>query len=189
MANNDVAANVRVAVTGEVWAGDYAATAPSGTGGDPASHNALGYVDENGVTLGLPGEGDVTPIKAWQNGATVRVLRSASEDSPTLQMAFLETKVEVVEFVLGVTVTAGQTDGSFEYKVQARTAKSVVLDVVDGSELIRLYAPNAKVTEITDVVFVSTDAIKFGCTLALDIDPVKDYNFKSWLTAFKTSGD
>lgn len=186
---NDNAGNVRVAVTGEFWAGDYGATAPSGTSGDPDSHDPLGYVDENGVTLGLPGEGDVTTIRAWQNGAPVRTLRAAPEDSPTIQLAFLETKIEVVELVLGVSITPGVTDGSFEYKVKAREPRSVVLDVVDGSELIRLYAPRATVTDVDDISLVSTDAIKFGCTLALDLDSEKDYNFKGWLTAFKTPGD
>lgn len=180
------ATKVRVAVTGAVSVGDTSATAPTGTGGTTTGFTDLGYVDESGVVLTLPGEGDKTPLKAWQNGAQVRTLRTPSEDVPTFAVNFLETKLEVVEFVLGVTITPGATDGAWTYKVADRGHKSVVVDVVDGAELIRLYAPFAVVTAVSDVTFVSTDAVKFGCTISCDLDTATDCNFKGWATAFKT---
>jgi hypothetical protein len=53
----------------------------------------LGYISEDGVVLGMPDAGDTTSIKAWQNGATVRVLRSAPDDNPTLQLTLIETSL------------------------------------------------------------------------------------------------
>lgn len=180
------ASKVRVAVTGAVMVGPTSTTAPTGTGGTTTGFDDLGYCDESGVVLTLPGEGDKTTLKAWQNGDVVRTLRTPSEDVPTVAVNFMEMKLEVVEFVLGVTITATASDGSFEYKVKDPTAQSVIVDVVDGSELIRLYIPQGKVTAVTDINLVGTDAIKFGCTISADLDTVKGFNFKGWATAFKT---
>lgn len=180
------ASNVRVAVTGSVMVGATSATAPTGTGGTTTGFTDLGYCDESGVVLSIPGEGDKTVLKAWQNGAPARTLRTPSEDVPTIAVSFIEMKLEVVQFVLGVTITPAVADGSFEYSVKDNAYQSVVVDVVDGAELIRLYVPTGKVTAVSDIALVSTDAVKFGCTISADLDASTGYNFKGWATAFKS---
>lgn len=183
------ASNVRVAVTGAVYADTTAAAdAPTGSGGVlDTDFKDLGYVSEDGVTLTLPGAGDSEAIHAWQNGATVRTVRTPSDDNPQLSFTLIETKLEVVQFVFGVTVTAGASDGTFEIDVtDTRTPSAVVLDVIDGSEIIRIYAPRAAVAEIEEISLTHTGAIGYGVTLDLERDPTAGYNFKTWMTALKT---
>lgn len=185
MAGN--AGNVRVAVTGGVFKGDHGATAPTGTSGAPTGHVDLGYIGEDGVEIEMPGEGDSTPIKAWQNNTTVRTIRSASDDSPTWSFVMLETKLETIETYFGVTVTQSATEGSFEYTVSQREPFSLVVDAVDGAELLRDYIPSAVVTDVESHVLSSTGETGYGVTVAGDFDATAGFNFKRWATALKSA--
>src|SRR5690349_5512389 len=180
------ASKVRVAITGALSKGATSATAPTGTAGAITGFTDLGAISEDGVALALNDEGDATPLRVWQDGATVRTLRSSSEDNPTLSVTLVETSKEVVETYFGVTVTQTATEGSFEFKTQNRTASSYVLDVIDGAELIRIYVPRGVVSSVEEIALVNTEAIGYGITLDLELDTVKGYNFKSWMTSLKT---
>lgn len=180
---------VRVAVTGALYVDiTNSATAPTGTASAlAAGFKDQGYVSEDGVTLTLPDGGDVTNLKAWQGNATVRVIRSPSEDSPQLSFTLIETKLETIQTVFGVTVTQTSTEGAFVYDSNAtRTTTRLVLDVVDGAELIRAYAPQFVVTSIGEVNLTSTDAIGWQVTGDMQRDTTLGGNFKSWMTALKT---
>lgn len=180
------ASNVLVAITGAVSRGLTSATAPTSTGSSLTGFTDLGGISEDGVTLTPVGAGDATPIKVWQNGATVRTVRTSSDDLPQLVFTMVETKKETIETYFDVTVTQGGSEGSFEYKVQNRSANSYVVDVVDGAELIRVYGPRGIVSEVTEVALTNTTAIGYQVTVDLELDPVKGYNFKTWMTALKT---
>lgn len=180
------ATKVRVAVTGAVSKGLISATAPTGTAGTLTGFNDVGGISEDGVTLSLPDNGDSTPIKVWQGGATVRTVRATSDDLPTLAFTMVETSLAAIETYFGVTVSQTVTEGSFSFKVQNRSASSYVLDVIDGAELIRLYIPRGTVASVNEISLTNTDAIGYGVTVEAELDPVKDYNFKSWMTALKS---
>lgn len=181
------ASKVRVAVTGALHVDPSgAAAAPTGTASALTGYDDLGYVSEDGVTLTMPGEGDSTPIRAWQNGQIVRTIRLPGEDVPSFSFTLIETKLEVIEFVFGVTVTQTVTEGSFALTGAIRTPGDLVLDVVDGAQLIRIHAPAATVTEITEIPFTNTDAIGYGVTVACDLDATAGYQLKTWMTALKT---
>lgn len=181
------ASKVRVAITGAVSKGLTSAAAPTGTASTLTGFVDGGYIGEDGVTLTLPDGGDRTTLRAWQNGAPVRVLRTPSEDNPTLGFVFLETNLTTIETYFGVTITQTATEGSFEFDVQdVRGHNSYVLDVVDGAELIRNYAPNAIVTSVGDLVYNGTEPIGYEITLECERDNTKGYNFKQWSTALKT---
>jgi hypothetical protein len=181
------ATNTLVAVTGAVMAGPTGSTAPTGTAGTTTGFVDLGYVNEDGVAITLPGSGDSTPIKAWQNGATIRTIRSATEDNPTVEVVLLETKLEVVEAALGVTVVQTVAEGSFEIDTtDLRTAKSWVVDVVDGAELIRVYVPQGTPTGEVQLVLKNDEPIGYSVTLDCERDATKGYNLKVWATALKT---
>lgn len=182
--------NVRVAVTGAVYFdATSTAAAPTNSGSALAAEfNDLGYVSEDGVALAMPDAGDTTPIKAWQNGATVRVLRSSSEDNPQLTLTLIETTLPVIEAVFGVTVTQDTADGSFVINTTAaREPARLVLDVVDDAELMRIYAPKATVASIGEITFASTDAIGYEITLDLEFDQALGGQAKTWMTALKTA--
>ncbi len=185
MAND--ATKARVAVTGAVFKGAYGAAAPTGTSGAPSAHVDLGYMNEDGVELEVPGSGEATPIKGWQNGDTVRVVRSPSEDNPTWTFVMLETKKETIETYFNVTVTQTSTEGSFEYNVTNRTPGSYVIDYVDGAELKRDYIPRGVVSDVEAITHNGTDITSYGVTVEGERDPVKAFNFKRWDTALKTS--
>jgi hypothetical protein len=180
------AGNVRVAVTGGVFKGDYGATAPTGTSGAPAAHTELGYISEDGVEISMPGAGDSTPIKAWQNGTTVRTIRTPSDENPSWHFTMIETTIDTVETYFGVSVTSGATEGSFEFEVTTRPDNSYVIDAIDGAELIRDYVPKGVVTEVGAHTLSNGDPIGYEVTIEADLDPTAGFNFKRWATALKT---
>lgn len=180
------ATKVRVAVTGAVSKGLTSATAPTSQAVALTGFADLGYISEDGVTLALPDSGDATPIKAWQNGATVRTIRETSDDNPTISFTLIETSKASIETYFGGTVTQSATEGNFSWTNAARTADSYVLDVVDGAELIRVYIPRGVVASVGEITLANAEPIGYEVTIDAEFDSVKGYNFRTWLTALKT---
>lgn len=180
------ASKVRVAVTGAVLKGLTSATAPTGTAGAPTGFTDLGFIGEDGVEINLPGAGDSTPLKAWQDGTTVRTIRTPSDDNPSWRFVMLETTLATVETYFGVTVTQTVTEGSFEFEVATRDHHSYIVDVVDGAELIRDYVPYGVVTEVGAHTLSNGDAIGYEVTVEGERDATLGYNFKRWATALKS---
>lgn len=181
------ASNVRVGVTGAVSVAPLGTAAPTGTASALTLHTDLGYISEDGVTRTMPGAGDAERIPAWQNGATVRVIRTPSEDNPTYSFTLIETKPDVVEFALGVTLTQTATEGSYEIdSTSTRQPVDMVLDVVDGAELERHHVPRAVVTEVGDTVYSNGEPIGFNVTVEAERDDTLGYNAKVWATALKS---
>lgn len=179
--------NVRVAVTGAVYSGPVGTTAPTSAVSVVTPRVDLGYVSEDGVTQTTPGAGDVERIRAWQNGAVVRVIRTATEDNPTYSFTLIETKPDVVEFALGVTVTAGADDGTYEIDTEAaREYVDIVLDVIDGAKIERSHLPKAIVTEVGDKVYSNGELIGYNVTVEAERDATLGYNVKVWDTTFAT---
>lgn len=178
---------VRVAVTGAVLYGPYGTTAPTGTGGTTTGHTDLGYVTEDGVTVTLPGAGDATPIKAWQNGATVRTIRATTEDNPTIEFVLMETTIDAVEAALGVTVTDTATEGHYDIDTSVtRSAGSWIVDVVDGANLIRSHAPKATPVGEVAIVYKNDEPVGYSVTLDCERDTTAGYNVRTWATDLKT---
>lgn len=181
------ASKVRVAVSGAVSRGLTSAAAPTSAAAALVGITDLGGISEDGVTLALNDEGDATPIKVWQNGATVRTLRTTSEDNPTITFTMVETSKAAIETYFGVTVTQTATEGTFEFKSKARTADTYVLDVIDGAELIRIYIPRGVVASVEEITLANAEAIGYGVTIDCENGGVgKDFNFKTFATALKT---
>lgn len=181
-----VASNALVAITGAVSKGLLSATAPTSQSTAITGFTDLGGITEDGVTLSLPDNGDATPIKVWQNGATVRTVRASSEDLPQISFTMVETKKETGETYFGQTITTAVTEGSLSFTVANRSADSYILDVVDGAELMRLYVPRGVVSSVGEITFLNTEAIAYEVTLDLELDSVKGFNFKLWHTKWKT---
>lgn len=181
-------ANVHVAITGGI------SKAPIGTAAPTSATATLnmafvdsGGISEEGVTLSLPGGGDSTPIKVWQNGATVRTIRTASEDLPSISFTFLETNKTAVETYFGVTVTQSGADGTFDYTVGLRQPAAYVLDVEDGDENHRFYFPRGVVSEVGEIVYANGEPIGYNVTIEAELDPTAGYNFRSWITSLGLS--
>jgi hypothetical protein len=177
---------VRVAITGAISKGALGATAPTSEASSLTGFTDVGGISEEGVALALNDEGDKTPIKLWQQGLTARTLRQVSEDSPTLTFAMAETSKSTIETYFGVTVTQTVSNGTFKFKTGTRTASSYVLDVIDGTELIRCYVPRGVVSSVEEITLANSDAILYGVTLDLEYDQTLDANFQTWMTALKS---
>lgn len=182
------ASKVAVALTGVVSRAPLATAAPTT---QATSLNVafldVGFISEDGVTQTIPGSGDATGIPVWQGGATVRTIRSASEDLPTIQFTMVETKAVSLETYYNATVTATATEGSLVYNSAAtRTHYSWVFDYVDGSELERIYVPDGLVVEVGDRVWVSDDAVKYDVTVEAQLSTAISGNFKLWTTRAKS---
>lgn len=180
------ASKVRIAVTGGVFKGLTTATAPTGTTGAPTGFTDLGFLGEDGVEIELPDAGDSEPIKAWQGGTTVRVIRTPSEDNPTWHFTMLETNKETVETYFGVSISQTATEGSFEFKNSLRPYNSYVVDAIDGAELLRDYIPKGVVTSVGAHSLSNSDATGYEVTVEGEFDSAKGYNFKRWATALKS---
>lgn len=177
---------VRVAVSGAVFKGLTSASAPTGTASATTGFTDLGYISEDGVEIELPDAGDSTPIKAWQNGTTVRTIRTPSEDNPSWHFTMLETSLATVETYFGVTVTQTVSEGSFQYTVASRGHNSYIIDMIDGSELIRDYVPYGIVTSVGAITLSNGDPVGYEVTVEGELDTTKLYNFKRWATALKS---
>lgn len=181
------AQNVRVAVTGALSVAPIGTTAPTGTASALATHVDLGYIGEDGVTETQPGAGDVNRIKAWQDGATVRTIRTASEDLPTWSFTLLETKLEVIELYYKTSVTQTATEGSYSIDADAQDeGHDFVLDVVDGAELERVHIPRGFVSQVGDKVYANGSPIGYEVTIEGEKDSTLGYNAKVWATSLKS---
>jgi len=151
--------NVRVAVTGAVYEGPTTATPPVDADTPLTGLTDLGYVSEDGVTETRDRSTDT--VKAWQNAAIVRTL--VTEGTLTYQLTLLETKKEVLELYYGAQVAA---DGSIIIDPTASSGRrSLVIDVIDGDDFIRIYIPSGEVTEVGDQVYANGEPIGYEVTV------------------------
>lgn len=159
-------ANVRVAVTGAVSVAPSGSTAPTNASTAlDAAFKDLGYVSEDGVTETRDRTSD--KIKAWQNAATVRTV--VTDATVTYTFALIETKAETVELYYGDTVDT--LTGSIVVDPSATGGRQAfVVDVIDGTDLIRSYIPDGEITEVGDQVYASGEPIGYEVTITCYFD-------------------
>jgi len=178
---------VRVGLTGAI------SKAPHGTAAPTSVSSSLnvafvdsGAISEDGVTITLPDGGEKKPVKIWQNGAQVRVLRTSSDDSPTIAFTFLETNKTAVETYFDTTVD--DEDGSFEVTVDVPDPFTYVLDVLDGSEHHRFHVPSGVKASVGDLVYKNDEPVGYQVTLDCDFDSTAGYNLKGWMSDLVDAG-
>lgn len=167
--------NVRVAVSGAVYAG------PTGTSAPTASDSTLdvgfvdlGYVSADGITETL--DKSTTQIRSWQDGSLVREI--VSEGTYSVELTFIETKEDVLELYYGATITAGELDGDPR---STGGRKSFVIDVVDGDIVERTYIPQGEVTSVGERTLASGEAIGYTVTITAYAD-ADSTTFKKWFS-------
>lgn len=160
----DDATKVRVAVTGEVYYAATSATKPTNATSTPDAAftaNLIGYLSEDGISMSI--STDVTDIKAWQNGDTVRKIQTGSD--VTFQFTAIEMNPKTLAAFLGNYTAVDSTSGSAQITGSALPHKAWVFDVVDGDARVRLVVPDGQVTERGDVPIGGSDAISLPFTL------------------------
>jgi hypothetical protein len=129
----------------------------------PATWQMMGYASEDGLSNSQ--SMDNNEINAF-GGVTVRTVMTGYSDE--YSMTFIEAKNPLtLKAVFGdaqVTEDAGVTrvsKGAFE-----RDYHPWVFDLADGDTLIRVVLPDAKISEVGDIVWNAQDAVGFECTIA-----------------------
>lgn len=125
---------------------------------------SLGYISEDGVSNDISASSE--DIKEW-GGATVGAEQTEKNDK--FKMTFIEAlNPEVLKLVFGdsnVTVASG---GAVTIKANATApvAHSFVIEMVmTNNKAKRIAIPNAKITEISEIVYKANEAVGYEVTL------------------------
>lgn len=174
---------VRVAVDGIVAVAVLNTTAPtSATSSLPAAWKDLGYISEDGVDE--ENTQDSQKLKAWQNSKTVRTI--VTDGETVFKFTMLQSSKETLETYYGVAVG---TDGSFVFDPSAeRPKRALVLDVIDGTKVIRKYAPETQVTEVGTVSHKNGEVLGYEVTITAYRNEALKGSVKHWHSALATTG-
>lgn len=168
------AADVRVGVTGVVYSVPVGTTLVTDVTTDltiDVDYTDVGYISDEGVTQAI-GE-DSTPIRAW-GGDEVRTINSTH--TVTYQFTMIETSETTLAEYYG-----NYAAGVVQVKAQQIVRHPWVVDVVDGTENIRIVIPDGQVTERGDIVFQTEEAIGYQVTITAypDDTDVKAYQYNT----------
>ena len=144
-----------------------------------ADHDPAGFVSEDGVTKTV--DRTVEKIRDW-NGDTIITVQS--DHGVTLQLTFMEgANAAVLKRIFGEENVITDVDGNITIKDTAAELPHFSLNIeIKGSatKKIRLFAPDAQITETGDVTFVRSGVIQYQVTIeCFDVDDVKLYQFIS----------
>lgn len=167
-------------VGGAVYYAPAGATLPTTVSGAlDSAFKELGHISEDGLTNEIGVESE--DIKAW--GGSV-VLSSQTEKTDTFSFTLIETlKADVLAFVHGQGNVKEDADSKLiTVNVTPDEADEVVL-VVDmilrNGALKRIVVPDAKLSELGEVVYKDDEATGFECTMT-----AMQYEFADDVTAF-----
>lgn len=158
------AGNVRIGITGELYAAPAGTTRPANsTAALNAAYTGMGYVSEDGVTE-EPDE-SVERIVSWQ-GATV-VRSNTTEATTTLKLTLIETKGSTLELYHKGSSVAVVSAGQWKIDVVAPTSdrRQFVLDVLDGTKHIRFDVADGEVTERGAIVYANGEPVGYEITI------------------------
>lgn len=176
-----IISQVRVAVDGVVAVGTFGAAAPtSAISSLTGTHVDYGYVSEDGVTESTSVSSE--KIRAWQKAKVVRT--TITEGTVTYQLVLIQTSSETVAMYYNGIVG---TDGSIVVDpTKERPLLSLVIDVIDGSEVIRSYAPEAQITEVGDQVYQNGAPIGYEVTIEANYNETLAGSVKKWYSSIAT---
>ena len=181
MAN--IAEEVRVGVDGVVSIALAAGAAPtSAVSVLTTPWKDYGYVSEDGVEESTEVSSD--KIRAWQNAKVVRT--SITEASVTWKFVLIQTNADSVGLYHNGIVGA---DGSIVVNPgKVRPTFGAVIDVIDGDEIIRSYAPEAQVSEVGSLVYQNGAPIGYEITIEAAYNETLGGSVKKWYKSLSTTG-
>lgn len=153
-----------VGIDGNVYVGVHGvAVAPTTATGTPdASWTDLGLTTNTGVTRSEPITSQTR--RAWQNNTKLRTL--VTEAAVRWQTVLVQTNPDTVELFHGAPLSSGTviTDPGVWPTI------AFLIDIIDGENVIREYAPTAQVVEIGDQVAVAGDTFGWPVTIEASYD-------------------
>lgn len=152
-------------VGGAIYRAPLGTTVPTSAVADlDQAFTALGYVSEDGLTNANSPESDT--VKAWGGDD---VLNLQTEKSDTFAFKLIEVlNVDVLKAVYGEdNVTGTLTTGIHVSATNAEVEESVyVVDMImRGGVLKRIVIPDAKLSELGDIVYKDDEAAGYEMTL------------------------
>lgn len=154
MAWND-ASELIVAGNGQVYTAPVGTALPT-TGPTETLNSAfegLGYHTEDGVSISV--NPDIQEFNSWQSRQPVRREMNAREIQ--VQFTLQQWDEDSVPFAFGGGTVTTLGGGAYRYDYPADTAQlvetSLVVDVVDGSDIFRFVFPRGNVTEAVESQF------------------------------------
>jgi hypothetical protein len=175
------ASKVDVAVTGVVAFAPVGSEAPTDADGQlGVAWRDVGYISEDGVTEAPTRS--VETIVAWQNADVVRSV--VTESSMTISFTMIETNENSVELFYGAAVGV---DGSVEINPGQTSRIALVVDYVDGDKAVRLYIPEAEVTELGEVTLASGSPVGYNVTVTGYPSADAGFTGKKWFSALAGS--
>jgi len=154
-------------IAGGIYRAAKTATAPTSADSslDPAVFTCLGYVSEDGLVNSIGRETDTK--KAW-GGDTVLIIQNDFTDS--FQFSLLEVlNKDVLGTVHGEgNITGSDLDTGIKVTVNSTepTEYMWVFDMImNGGVLNRLVIPCARVQEVGDITYSSSDLVEYDVTI------------------------
>lgn len=154
-------------VAGSIYMGNFGAVLPTDakTPIDTKSYKNLGAVSDDGVKNTV--ERKMGSIKDWSG---TEVLAPQEEFSDSFEFTLIDCKdPNVLKAVYGEANVTGEYETGIKVDVAPEELeyKSWVIDMVlsDG-DLKRIVIPKAKITDVAEITYKSTDAIGYGVTLS-----------------------
>jgi hypothetical protein len=171
-----------VGIDGNVYVGEYGvAVAP--TDADTSlgvTWTDLGLTTNTGVTRSEPTSS--TTRRAWQNNAKLRTL--VTEAAVRWATVLVQTNPDTIELFHGLPLEA---DGSVITNPGVWPTIAFTIDVIDGENVIREYAPTAQVVEIGDQVAVAGDTFGWPVTIEASYDSTLGGYTQRWFSEFEGS--
>lgn len=164
-------------IEGAIYYAPLGTTLPNDTSDSLSSFTELGYASEDGVTNTNSPETEV--LRAW-GGNVVLTVQNSKDD--TFKIKLIEALNEdVLKVVYGSSNVSTTSEGfSVEVTSDEAEANEWVIDMVmRGSALKRIVIPNAKITEVGDIVYADNEAVGYEITLTCmpDEDGVNHYEY------------
>ncbi len=149
-----------------LWMGATGATAPT----EPvhplgAGWYSLGYVDGEGITLGVDESSE--DVNAFGTTVPVRVINTGSKH--TVQVTCLETNQYVMDVYHRYAIGTTSPDAAGGFTVTDGAARvqryAACIDVLDGTNYMRFYYPSVEVTDRAEISIGNGQPIKYTFTL------------------------
>lgn len=131
-----------------------------------------GYLGPDGISQSI--DTDVTDIKAWQNGDTVRSIQTSHDVVYKMKM------IEVNDNTRALYYGDDFSDGTVEITGQQQPKRQFVFQMIDGDTDIRVVVPNGQVFERGEIVYNGEQEIGFEVSIKCfpDAEGVKAYIYQ-----------